>query len=195
MNLLKRQYGTKRVNANMVYQEYIHDRDHIHMNSTQWETLTDFVKWLGREGLCVVDQTEKGWFVTYIDRDWEAIQKSNEQSKKEKMDLNDDERTQRFIEKQIERAQKNAGDGESLPKATDLLRSEDDTEKVTFNLSTKTSSSSTLTKQASALSKLDKAKAGTSSSSSSSSSGSSQKRKANALEEIMKVTTASIQET
>ena len=36
--------------ANNVYQEYINDRDHVHMNSTQWETLTEFVKWLGREG-------------------------------------------------------------------------------------------------------------------------------------------------
>jgi len=38
------------------------------MNATRWETLTEFVKWLGREGKCVVDETEKGWFVAYIDR-------------------------------------------------------------------------------------------------------------------------------
>lgn len=43
------------------------------MNATRWETLTEFVKWLGREGKCVVDETEKGWFVSYIDRDPEAI--------------------------------------------------------------------------------------------------------------------------
>lgn len=43
------------------------------MNATQWETLTDFVKWLGKEGKCVVDETEKGWFVAYIDRDPETI--------------------------------------------------------------------------------------------------------------------------
>ncbi len=50
IELLRRRFGTKRVQANNVYQEYISDRDHVHMNSTQWETLTDFVKWLGREG-------------------------------------------------------------------------------------------------------------------------------------------------
>ena len=50
VELLRRRFGTKRVNANQVYQEYINDRDHIHMNSTQWETLTIFVKWLGKEG-------------------------------------------------------------------------------------------------------------------------------------------------
>lgn len=42
--------GTKRVHNNIVYNEYISDREHVHMNSTQWETLTDFTKWLGREG-------------------------------------------------------------------------------------------------------------------------------------------------
>ena len=51
LELLRRRFGTKRVQCNIVYQEYISERDHIHMNSTQWETLTDFVKWLGREGL------------------------------------------------------------------------------------------------------------------------------------------------
>ena len=50
MELLRRKCGTKRVHANVVYQEYIADRNHTHMNATQWETLTDFVKWLGREG-------------------------------------------------------------------------------------------------------------------------------------------------
>ena len=68
LELLSRQFGTKRVPANRVYQDYIAHREHIHMNATEWETLTDFVKWLGREGKCVVDDTEKGWFVTYIDR-------------------------------------------------------------------------------------------------------------------------------
>ena len=65
--------GTKRVHCNIVYQEYVAERDHTHMNATQWETLTEFVKWLGREGHCVVDETPKGWFVTYIDKDPEVI--------------------------------------------------------------------------------------------------------------------------
>lgn len=49
--LLKRQFGTKRVKANKVYQEYISDRTHLHMNATQWTTLTGFVKWLGKTGI------------------------------------------------------------------------------------------------------------------------------------------------
>lgn len=48
--LLRRRFGTKRVHANVVYQEYIADKQHTHMNATQWETLTDFVTWMGKEG-------------------------------------------------------------------------------------------------------------------------------------------------
>ncbi|XP_036146460.1 DNA/RNA-binding protein KIN17-like isoform X2 [Monomorium pharaonis] len=59
VNLLKRQFGTRRVPANQVYQEYISDKGHIHMNATKWLTLTAFVKWLGSTGKCIVDETEK----------------------------------------------------------------------------------------------------------------------------------------
>lgn len=107
---LSRQFGTKRVNANKVYQEYISHRDHIHMNSTQWETLTEFVKWLGREGKCVVDETEKGWFVAFIDKNPEAIAALEAKSKKEKMDKDDQERMLDFIQKQVERGKKQTSD-------------------------------------------------------------------------------------
>ena len=50
LELIRRRFGTKRVGANIVYQEYIADKEHTHMNATQWETLTEFIKWLGREG-------------------------------------------------------------------------------------------------------------------------------------------------
>jgi hypothetical protein len=50
----------------VVYNEFIADRNHIHMNSTCWLTLTEFVKYLGREGKCKVEETEKGWFITLI---------------------------------------------------------------------------------------------------------------------------------
>lgn len=92
LELLRRQFGTKRVAANKVYQDYISDRNHLHMNATKWLTLTGFVKWLGREGHCVVDETEKGWFITYIDRDPETIAMQEALAKKEKMDKDDEVR-------------------------------------------------------------------------------------------------------
>jgi DNA/RNA-binding protein KIN17 len=70
---LSRAHGTKRVLANQVYQEYIADRNHLHMNATRWNTLTDFVKHLGREGICHVEETEKGWYITWIDNSPKAL--------------------------------------------------------------------------------------------------------------------------
>ena len=103
LHLLKRRYSTKRVFANQVYQEYIKDRDHLHMNSTRWCTLTGFVKWMGRMGICHVDQTEKGLFITYIDRDPETLMRKAEAAKKEKMTKDDEERQAKVIEDMIER--------------------------------------------------------------------------------------------
>lgn len=121
---LKRRFGTKRINANIVYQEYIHDKDHVHMNATKWLTLGDYVQHLGRTGVCVVEQTEKGWFVTYIDRDPETMRRQEEIQKKAKLDLDDRERQKIFLEKQMEKAKESG-----VPKqheATELKKSEDE---------------------------------------------------------------------
>lgn len=130
LKLLKRQFGTRRVRANQVYQDYISDRHHTHMNATQWETLTDFVKWLGKEGHCKVDQTEKGWFIQYIDRDPETIERQKAAEAKEKMELDDDERQAKLLERQIERERaRRVDEPEAL--FTELKR-ENEEEKVTF---------------------------------------------------------------
>lgn len=121
LQILKRQFGTKRVSANRVYQEYISDRNHIHMNSTRWVTLTGFVKWLGKTGKCIVDETEKGWFITYIDRDPDTIAKEERKNKKLKMDKDDEERTLEFIEKQVKHAQDH-GSTSDEPVYTELKR-------------------------------------------------------------------------
>ena len=69
MSTLRMRHGTKRVNANNVYQEVIQDKQHIHMNATHWTTLSDFVQYLGKTGKCVVEETERGWYIQYIERD------------------------------------------------------------------------------------------------------------------------------
>ncbi len=60
LQVLRFTFGGKRVRANDVYQEYIKDKGHVHMNSTSWHTLTGFVQYLGRTGKCRIDQNEKG---------------------------------------------------------------------------------------------------------------------------------------
>lgn len=63
VELMRRTHPNTRVHCNDVYREYIADRHHVHMNSTRWLTLTDFVKHLGREGICKVEETDKGFFI------------------------------------------------------------------------------------------------------------------------------------
>lgn len=130
LKLLKRQFGTRRVRANQVYQDYISDRHHTHMNATQWETLTEFVKWLGKEGHCKVDETEKGWFIAYIDRDPDTIERQKAAAAKEKMEMDDEERRTKLLERQIERERARKVD-EPEPVFTELKREKEE-EKVTF---------------------------------------------------------------
>ncbi|XP_029017490.1 DNA/RNA-binding protein KIN17 isoform X2 [Betta splendens] len=132
LELLRRRFGTKRVHNNIVYNEYISDREHVHMNSTQWETLTDFTKWLGREGLCKVDETPKGWYIQYIDRDPETIRRQEEQARKKKQELDDEERSAKFIEEQVRRG-RDSKETEENPVYTELKR-ESEEEKVAFKL-------------------------------------------------------------
>lgn len=102
MRLVSQKYRSRKVRANVVYNEFIADRHHTHMNATMWTTLSEFIAYLGREGKVTVEETEKGLHFRYIDRD--AIARNEAQAKKEKMDVDDEERTRRLIEEQKERA-------------------------------------------------------------------------------------------
>ncbi|OMO53464.1 hypothetical protein CCACVL1_28618 [Corchorus capsularis] len=104
-DLMKRSHRFSCVSATVVYNEFINDKDHVHMNSTQWATLTEFVKHLGRTGKCKVDQTEKGWFITYIDRDSETLFKEKMKNKRLKSDMVEEEKQEREIQKQIQIAE------------------------------------------------------------------------------------------
>lgn len=102
--LLSRRWGTKRVRANQVYQEFIQDKHHSHMNATRWVTLSAFVQHLSRSGICHVDETEKGWFIAWIDNSPKALAKLDATKKKERSDMDDEERQRRMLAQQMERA-------------------------------------------------------------------------------------------
>uniref|UniRef100_A0A8B9C935 DNA/RNA-binding protein KIN17 n=1 Tax=Anser brachyrhynchus TaxID=132585 RepID=A0A8B9C935_9AVES len=188
LELLRRRFGTKRVHNNIVYNEYISHREHIHMNATQWETLTDFTKWLGREGLCKVDETPKGWYIQYIDRDPETIRRQQEQERKKKQDLDDEEKTAKFIEQQVRRGLE--GKELEAPVYTELNR-ENEEEKVAFNLNKGASTSvaaSSKTSSVLGLSALKAAEGAVKRKESAHGSGQSkEKKKKSALDEIMEL--------
>lgn len=152
--LLSRRWGTKRVLANMVYQEYISDKHHLHMNATQWVTLTEFVKHMGREGVLHVDETEKGLFMAWIDNSPQALARQAAHQAKERSDLDDEQRMRKLIAEQIEKANREkamrAGSNvdpnqprpDEIPNQESILK-RDDTDgplKLTFGSSTPSAS-------------------------------------------------------
>uniref|UniRef100_A0A8D2KYB5 DNA/RNA-binding protein KIN17 n=1 Tax=Varanus komodoensis TaxID=61221 RepID=A0A8D2KYB5_VARKO len=188
LELLRRRFGTKRVHNNIVYNEYISHREHIHMNATQWETLTDFTKWLGREGFCKVDETPKGWYIQYIDRDPETIRRQLEQEKKKKQDLDDEEKTARFIEEQVKRGLEGK---EQVSKDFHVLDSTCPDDELVFNLNKGASTSGAAHPKASLLGSSALKAVGTASTAKrketppNSGQSKEKKKKISALDEIM----------
>jgi len=108
------------------------------MNATRWLTLSDYVKWLGRTGQVIADETEKGWFVTYIDRSPEAMERQAKADRKEKMEKDDEERMADFIEQQIKKAKaKDGEEDEGQEKFTELKREENEPLKLDIRLEKK----------------------------------------------------------
>ncbi|KAG0028234.1 hypothetical protein BGZ82_008532 [Podila clonocystis] len=139
MKLLSSRYGTRRVNANLVYQEFIADRTHLHMNATKWATLSEFAMHLGKEGLAVVDETPKGWFITWIDNSPKTLARQEAIAKKERMEMDDEQREQKLIQQQIEKAAALKGQEEEdgTTEATTELVRENEEEKIKLDISIK----------------------------------------------------------
>ncbi|CEP03218.1 DNA/RNA-binding protein Kin17 WH-like domain-containing protein [Plasmodiophora brassicae] len=122
--------GRQRILANSVYQEYIADRHHIHMKATQWDSLSTFVQYLGRTGQAEVDETERGWYIKYIDRDPKVVARQQAEARSQKIALDDVQLTEKLIERQIEES-KHIEKERVAP--TELERPSDDA-KIQFQL-------------------------------------------------------------
>ncbi|KAG6856230.1 hypothetical protein H0H87_006324 [Tephrocybe sp. NHM501043] len=108
------------------------------MNATRWVTLTEFCKHLGRSGIARVDETEKGWFIAWIDSSPKALAKQEASMKKDRATMSDEQRERLLIAEQIERA---AAETEESPQTTDAvgvaegLKREEGAEKVVLSFS------------------------------------------------------------
>ncbi|CAI5756630.1 unnamed protein product [Candida verbasci] len=109
LNLLRISHGTKKINANRFYQEVIINKDHIHMNSTKWRTLTSFVKYLGKSGYVKVydagSDDEFNLEISYIDRSkfMDEKQKEMDVQSKEDVDI-----TEKLLDRQIKKGNEKA---------------------------------------------------------------------------------------
>ncbi|KAK2734032.1 hypothetical protein FQN55_002942 [Onygenales sp. PD_40] len=157
LKLLRTAHGEKQVNINHFYQEYIANKEHVHMNATKWPSLTEFAKHLGREGICRVEETEKGIFVSWIDNSPEALRRQDAIRKKERQDRGDEERERKMIEDQVRRAQRDreaigkgvAGTEEDEAAAKELQRVEGEKIKLNFGPSKTATSAAGNSKSAS----------------------------------------------
>jgi len=133
--LLRTSHGEKKINANHFYQEYIANKEHIHMNATRWTSLSEFVKFLGREGICRIEEGERGLMIGWVDNSPEALQRQEAIRRKERQDRGDEEREQKALKEMIERANRDAETGgklgdEDAPK--ELNREEGEKIKLAF---------------------------------------------------------------
>ncbi|KAG8810313.1 hypothetical protein FRC17_002982 [Serendipita sp. 399] len=148
VSLLSRTCGTQRVKANNIYQEYIRDKSHLHMNATRWVTLTGFISHLGQAGIVRVEDTEKGLFISWIDNSPKALAKAEAHMKKDRLNRSDEQRERQMINEQIERAaalnaqesDDDEGDADSdgnqasaLAAPMELIRNEGEKVKLSFS--------------------------------------------------------------
>lgn len=136
--LLRTAHGEKQVQINHFYQEYIGNKEHVHMNATKWPSLTEFAKHLGREGICRVAEEEKGIMLAWIDNSPEALRRQDAVRKKERQDKGDEEREMALIREQVRKAKEEAAGkgGEEGEEGQGELRREQG-EKIKLSFGTK----------------------------------------------------------
>jgi DNA/RNA-binding protein KIN17 len=133
IQLLRTAHGEKPIPVNRFYQEYIANKEHIHMNATQWSSLTEFAKYLGREGIVRVSEDDKGAIcVAWIDNSPEALRRQDAVRKKERQDRGDEEREKRAIEEQVGRAHKDVKEVEEVDESKRVLERKEG-EKISLN--------------------------------------------------------------
>lgn len=106
----------------------------------------EYGKHLGREGICRVEEGDKGLEIAWIDNSPEALRRQDAIRKKERQDKGDEEREQRLIQEQVERARRDAEEkqnGGADEEARRLQR--DDGEKIKLNFGSKPAGSPPLT--------------------------------------------------
>ncbi|KAF2842753.1 hypothetical protein M501DRAFT_926759 [Patellaria atrata CBS 101060] len=139
VNQLRTSHQEKPVVLNHMYQQYISHKEHIHMNATRWNSLTEFALYLGREGICCVEEDpEKGLTIAWINNSPDALRRQEALRKKERENRGDEEREQRMIREQVAKAKAQRetstedANEEEAEDATILQRAEGEKIKLSF---------------------------------------------------------------
>lgn len=106
--LLRTSHGDKPIGANRFYNEYIQNRDHVHMNATRWSSLAAFCQTMASEGILNMQNTEEGLVISWIDTSTEAASRKKIMDQKERQ--NERKATDRALNMQILKAQQTAAE-------------------------------------------------------------------------------------
>ncbi|KAF2121009.1 domain of Kin17 curved DNA-binding protein-domain-containing protein [Lophiotrema nucula] len=107
--LLRTAHGEKWIGANKFYNEYIRDKEHIHMNATKWSSLTEFVKHLGREGVVHVKEDEKdGLMIAWRDTSMAALKRREDIQAQEAREARNEAGEDKMLKRMAQRAKQEA---------------------------------------------------------------------------------------
>lgn len=107
--LLRTSHGEKFIGVNRFYNEYIRDKEHVHMNATKWSSLTEFAKHLGREGIVTVKEDEKdGLCIAWRDTSAAAIKRREEIRELELAEARSGAGEDKILKRMAKRAQEEA---------------------------------------------------------------------------------------
>lgn len=109
VSLLRTAHNEKWIGANKFYNEYIRDKEHVHMNATKWPSLTEFVKHLGREGIVHVKEDEKdGLMIAWRDTSIAAVKRKEEIAEQEAAEARSGAGEDKMLKKMAKRAAEEA---------------------------------------------------------------------------------------
>jgi DNA/RNA-binding protein KIN17 len=95
-----------------------------------------------------VDETEKGWFIAWIDSSPKALAKQEASIKKDRATRDDEQRERTLIAEQIERAKlekESSDEGSASPPVEEGLKREEGAEKVVLSFTAKPAATSATT--------------------------------------------------
>lgn len=138
---LLRKKGDLQVNANQLYQDIVADRQHIHMTSTKWDTLTSFIQYLGATGKAEIEYVEeRGWMIKYINRDADFLKRKQIADKyraNSTLSIATDEETNKGLAEQLEqlrRLEAEAGVIDNQAANSHILDPKNRTQKIAFKI-------------------------------------------------------------
>lgn len=111
LRLLRLAHGEKKIEANKFYNEFIQDKDHIHMNATRFTSLTKFVQHLGKSKKILVhgidgdvedDMDPGSLLISYVDNSHENVLRKAKLMKFSQDEKSEQDIKAKLLQRQIE---------------------------------------------------------------------------------------------